>query len=171
MYQQQYAQLVALCATLLVACSAREAAVTPVPTANSGDSVVGVWRIARYAVRSRIDTTTRFPFGVEPRGYLVYDKSGHMMFHVDRPTAIDSLGVEIAHADASAMLDLMNGFSASYGTYVVDVAQRTITHHIEGEVPPRGGRFEVAAPYRVSRDSLWLGNDSSSAWHFARVHD
>ena len=139
-------------------------------TRGPADSLQGTWRIARFTTRSLADTLRTFPFGLAPRGYLVYDATGHVFFQAIRSTAIDSLrrGLE-RDAPQAALFELTAGFMAHFGTYAVDTVRRTVTHIVEGELPPRSGSFEVATPFRLTADSLILGSDSLQAWHFVRV--
>ena len=152
---------------LLVACGR---APPPAATQTAVDSLLGTWRVIRFTARATRDTTATFPFGLDPHGYLVYDGTGHVFFQAFRPTAMDSLARARGHrAPDAVMIQLRDGFIAHFGTYTVDPTQRTVTHHIEGEMPLHGGTFEVATPFRLEGDTLVLGSDRLRSWAFLRV--
>ncbi len=137
---------------------------------GAGDEVVGTWRVVQFVEHAPTDTVRVFPFGRDSKGYLVYDASGHVFFQVVRPGAVDSLRTGLERgAPAADVLRLMDGYAAFFGTYVVDTLARTVTHHVEGELPIKRGQYEVATPFRVNGDSLVLGVDSVRAWWFVRV--
>ena len=85
-------------------------------------------------------------------------------------TNVTQILSEIERGDPAAdLLLLMDGYAAFFCTYVVDTLARTVTHHVEGELPIKRGQYEVATPFRVNGDSLVLGVDSVRAWWFVRV--
>lgn len=83
---------------------------------------------------------------------------------------MDSLQVgRRRHVPDSILMRLSDGFTAQFGTYVVDVSLHTVTHHYEGEMPPAQSSFEVATPFRLKADSLFVGPDSLTHLRFVRV--
>lgn len=151
---------------LFLTMSACTAPAPPSAVATVADSVRGTWRIAPFPGAPGSDTIPH-PFGIAPVGYLVYDATGHVFWQVLRRSAMDSLRLaRQRQMPDSIMMRLSQGFSAQFGTYTVDAEKRTVTHHYEGELPPWGGSFEVATPFRLSGDSLFLG---VSGWRFLRV--
>ncbi|MEO7998508.1 MAG: lipocalin-like domain-containing protein [Gemmatimonadaceae bacterium] len=150
---------------VMIACNTAKAPVAPVPVV---DSLRGTWRIAAFEIAPDADTTQHpLPFGVSPVGYLVYDATGHVFWQVYRRSAMDSLMIgRQRHLPDSMLMRLSRGFSAQFGTYSVDAQKRTVTHHHEGELPPWGESFEVATPFRLAGDSLFIG---ASDWRFVRV--
>ncbi len=58
----------------------------------SEGKLVGTWRLISRVVRSEDGTAVQEGLGTTPKGYLIYDLSGHMavqLLRPDRPTAID----------------------------------------------------------------------------------
>jgi hypothetical protein len=54
-------------------------------------------------------------------------------------------------------------------TCTLDINQRTVTHHYEGESVPWGKSFEVATPFRFFADTLHIGGDTLTWLRFVRV--
>jgi hypothetical protein len=145
------------------------------------DSLLGTWRVERF-----IEPSTRvargLQFGRAPRGYLIYDQSGHMLFQVVSTASLDSLR-KYRVGGASDSLFRRQMASASFywcfGTFIADPVNRRIAHLLEGEMPPSLGTMEVSTPYRLAGDTLILGRDSlqtgiqarwdGGTWVFRRV--
>ena len=128
------------------------------------DSLVGTWRVISH-VQGVSESE-----GSTVKGYLVYDRTGHVFAQLARRGAADSLNLRRWYElPDSTLKGLIGGFRAYFGTYQVDIAARTVTPRIEGEFLPRRGQEEVATPFRLSADTLTLGADSSERWVFLRV--
>ena len=148
-----------------VACSGGERQVTPAP-----NQLVGTWRALEYMNPGEADSAHKYPFGRPPRGYLVYDATGHVFFQAVRGlTASAEARGRWEHADSFALRELLSDAAAYFGTYRVLAGGNTVVHRIEGEIPPNLGTTEIATPYRVNGDTLVLGRDSSVQWIFTRV--
>ena len=129
--------------------------------------LVGTWRATEYANPRAQDSTRVYPFGRPPRGYLVYDRTGHVFFQVAPDLPVER--GRWREADSASLNRLLSGAAAYFGTYTADYVRGTVVHRIEGEIPPNPGITEVAAPFRVTGDTLILGHDSTSHWRFLRV--
>lgn len=141
----------------------------PKPVERSqGASLVGTWRIVRHTPAVGADSTS-LVFGARPRGYLVYDATGHVFLQVQDSGGADTVKSQWREASDSLLKKVLLGFQAYFGTYVVDTTGQMVTHRIEGELLPRLGSVEVATPFRLSGDSLFLGADSLEQWLFVRV--
>ena len=158
-----------LLAMLVIGCrqadDARDSA-----TARS-QSLIGTWRAADFVDPTVSDSAHQHPLGRPPRGYLVYDATGHVFFQVAKGLALlPELRGRWREADSTTLNTLMADATAYFGTYREDFALGRVIHRIEGEIPPNLGTTEVATPFRLNRDTLQLGRDSSAHWLFVRVH-
>jgi hypothetical protein len=132
--------------------------------------LVGTWRVAAYVNPAARDSAGAFPLGRSPLGYLVYDRTGHVFFHVVSGVAAQpGARGRWQSADSAALGRLLSDAAAYFGTYTADYSRGTVVHHIEGETPPNIGTTEVATPFRVNGDTLILGRDSVRHWRFMRV--
>ena len=87
-------------------------------------------------------------------GYLIYDSSGHMaaqLMRLDRPTAIDCGTSDPAPSDNSQSV---NGYDAYFGTYTIEEARHTITHHLEGALVAADVGKNLVREFQVSGDKL-----------------
>jgi hypothetical protein len=139
------------------------------PEHSRAGSLVGTWRIVRHTPAMGTDTSASLQFGSRPRGYLVYDATGHVFLQVQDAVLADSVRSRWRVAPDSTLGTIIRGFQAYFGTYAVDSTALLVTHRIEGELLPRPGVVETATPFRLRGDSLVLGADSLERWYFVRV--
>lgn len=139
----------------------------PSPT-REPSSLIGTWRIIRHLPAAGADSGG-LRFGSRPRGYLVYDATGHVFLQVQDAGTSDSVRSRWRGAPDSVLKKVLHGFQAYFGTYMVDSISQMVTHRIEGELLPRFGTVEVATPFRLRGDSLILGADSLEQWLFVRI--
>jgi hypothetical protein len=157
-----FATFVALAASM--GCSPTDSAPSTPTT-----PLVGTWRIVRHTPVAGSGREASLRFGSRPRGYLVYDGTGHVFLQVQDAAIADSVKSRWRGAPDSILQGILHGFQAYFGTYAIDSAAQLVTHRIEGELLPRLGSVEVATPYRLRGDSLILGTDSLEQWIFVRV--
>ena len=134
-------------------------------------SLVGTWRAADFVIPTASDSAHQHPLGRPPRGYLVYDATGHVFFQMAKGLALlPELRGRWQQADSATLHGLMADAVAYFGEYRVDRTNGRVVHRIEGEIPPNLGTTEVATPFRLNGDTLQLGRDSSVHWLFLRVY-
>ena len=81
--------------------------------------------------------------GVEGlKGTLIYTRDGHMSVQIMYPPSASTLSNDY----------VLNGYEASFGSYDVDEAKHTVTHHVQGS---------------VTRDLL-VGKDLSRVYEFTK---
>jgi hypothetical protein len=88
--------------------------------------VVGTWRLLSMEGGTAESIAAR---GVKPTGLIMYDGLGFMSVQVvpDRPRP-KWTGV----ATPAVAFEALRGYAAYFGTYTIDEAKRTITHHRQG---------------------------------------
>lgn len=140
----------------------------PSRAADSAASLVGTWRVERIT-----DTDTKtgklvHPYGEHPKGYIVYDPSGHLSVQIMRTPATrpfasgdDAKGTD---AEVRAAYD---GFVAYFGTYEVDAKKGVVVHRVEGSLMPSYTGTDQPRPFRVEGDVLTIEGDSEGV-HFLR---
>ena len=62
--------------------------------------------------------------GPQPNGMLIYTRDGHMSVQLMYPASVGALSNEY----------VLNGYEASFGSYDVDEAAHTVTHHVQGSI-------------------------------------
>jgi len=130
---------------------------------------IPAWNVASEQVISFSDTAKRFigtwqlisitssgqqytNRGAHPTGLIYYDGTGHMAVQImpDRPRP-KYAGSEPTPDEAKAAI---TGYTAYFGTYTIDEAAHTVTHHRIGNIDPGGlgdfvRRYEFAPGDRL----------------------
>ncbi len=124
------------------------------PAGQSSTSIVGTWKIVKYEDRAA-DGTLSYPYGTNPVGYFVYDVTGHLSVHIMRTPALKSFpGMRDGTGDGASFRDAFLAYVAYFGTYTVDAAKGTVTHHVEGSLRPDYTGTDQVRPFRIEGDRL-----------------
>ncbi len=110
---------IGILAVLLAACGisqTRSAASSRASTAER-EKLMGAWHLASIAGPDGRPVTSGVPVGM-----LIYTPDGHMSVQLMYPASEKSLSNEY----------VQNGYEASFGTYDVNPATHTLTHHVQG---------------------------------------
>ncbi len=99
--------------------------------------LTGTWRLVSYRLISAEGDTT-YPFGETPEGQIIYtgtgDGTGEMSAHLMYPGAEPG---DLSGLDATEIFARVSRtYIAYYGTYTVDGAAGTVTHHVRGSLRP-----------------------------------
>jgi hypothetical protein len=124
---------------------------------SSGGQLVGTWRLISRVVRLEDGTAVQEGLGTTPKGYLMYDASGHMavqLLRPDRPAAIDCSPSGSAQSNNSPQL--LNGYEAYFGTYTIDETNHTVTHHLEGALAAADVGKSLVRNFQVSGEKLTI---------------
>jgi hypothetical protein len=139
--------------------------------AGLAEKLVGTWRIVRF-----IDTDARgkvtYLFGENPRGYIVYDPTGHLSVQIMRMPARPSFAVgdddKGTDAEVRAAYD---GYVAYFGTYRVDEANSVVTHVVEGSLKPSYTGTDQPRPFKLDGDVLVIqGRDKDGSSYVRELH-
>jgi hypothetical protein len=86
---------------------------------GDGEKLIGAWHLAHIDSPDRdgkpADTA-------QPNGILIYTRDGHMSVQLMYPRSAGAADNQYVH----------DGYEASFGTYEVDAATHTLTHHVQG---------------------------------------
>jgi hypothetical protein len=127
------------------------------------DEFVGAWKLLSFSRRTAAGEIT-YPLGEHPEGRLTYDAMGRMsaqLMRPDRPkfAADDTARTGSAEEKAAAY----DGYTAYYGTYTVNDADHTVTHHVEASLYPNWVGTDMPRKYQFSGDRLTLRVVNSGA--------
>jgi hypothetical protein len=118
------------------------------------DKLVGTWRVVRFVDTDPSGNVT-YPFGEKPRGYVVYDPTGHLSVQIMRmpaqPTFAAGDDDKGTDAEVRAAYD---GFVAYFGTYRVDEVNSVVTHVVEGSLKPSYTGTDQPRPFKLDGDVL-----------------
>jgi hypothetical protein len=94
---------------------------TSVKGADSSEKVrlIGAWHLVHIDSPGPDGKPTAIP---QPAGMLIYTRDGHISVQLMYPKSAKSISNEY----------VLNDYEASFGTYTVDEAAHTVTHHVLG---------------------------------------
>ena len=95
----------------------------------------GTWRLVSFDSRGSTNTIVH-PWGDDPQGLLVYDEHGNMAGQVTRSHRLVFASDDVRDGTTDEVRAAFDGYIAYYGTYTIDTALSTVTHHITGSLFP-----------------------------------
>lgn len=121
----------------------------------SNGEFIGTWKLVSAEYR-RANGDTLEMYGAHPIGVLMYDADGNMsvqLMRQDRPrfAVADRLGGTPDEIRAA-----FQGYQAYFGTYSVDEAKRTVTHHLQGALLPNWVGVDQVRLYELTENQLQL---------------
>jgi hypothetical protein len=130
--------------------------------AGARERILGAWQLESRTVRNASGETLVDPvLGQQPTGRLFYDASGHMALQMMRPERAQAISVPANPRDAKNPRVVL-GYDAYFGTYRVNDADGTITHHVEGSLFPEDLGKDFTRGLTIDGDTLTLSFTSKS---------
>ena len=101
---------------------------------------------------------TQYPFGRNPVGQIEYDKAGRMFALLMRPERRTTVppGMELDQAPEDELRSIVTGFVCYFGTFDVDEASHTVTHHVEASLVPSWVGTDLKRRFQFEGSSLVL---------------
>jgi hypothetical protein len=104
---------------------------TKMAHSQSVPNLLGTWRLVSFEARDS-KGQLQYPLGKHVFGLLMYDADGNMSAHVmrnDRPLFAANDPDRGTDAEVRAAFE---GHASYFGTYTIDLAMQTVTHHVRG---------------------------------------
>lgn len=153
--------------------------------ANAGDGaaatgLVGTWRLVSF---EDIDNGQVFRrYGDRPLGIFIYTADGHVAIQIANPSnpvcvapgskygpgRKDDLAVPAC--TPQQMRQLLDGYTAYWGTYTVDAAAGVVTHHVQSSLANGYAGTDQRRPFHLDGDRLVIGDGKTWTRVLERVH-
>ncbi len=114
------------------------------PVGNVREKLLVAWRLVSMEDQGPDGKTIK----LDRKGILMYSRDGHMAVEIMAPPG--------AAASTGPVNYEAGGFEAYFGTYSVDEATRTVTHHVEGALVRSLIHKDLSRVYRFSGQQLIL---------------
>ena len=126
------------------------------------EQIIGAWQLESRTVRKASGEILLDPvLGQQPIGRLFYDASGHMMLQMMRQERAQAISAPPnPYGAASPRIAL--GYDAYFGTFSVNEADATITHHVEGSLFPEDLGKDFRRSFRIEGGTFTLSFTSTS---------
>ena len=88
---------------------------------STRENLIGAWHLVHIDMPGPDGKPMSIP---QPKGMLIYTRDGHMSVQLMYPKS----------ANVQSNEYVQDGYEASFGSYDVDEATHTLTHHVQGSV-------------------------------------
>ncbi len=130
-------------------------------SARGTHPLIGTWRLMEFADLDK-DGKWQSRFGEHPRGYFVYDATGHVHIQIMKaPPLAPFPEANVAAGkppSAEHALAAYTAYVAYFGTYTVDAEKHVVTHHVEGSLAPEFTGTDQPRPFQLEGDRLEIGD-------------
>src|SRR5579872_3736823 len=119
------------------------------------DQFVGTWTLVSFEFK-RSDGVVMNVMGTDATGMIIYDAHGHMsgqMMRADRPTFAENDQQKGSDDEVRAAVE---GYIAYFGDYVIDEAEKSVSHVTKGALFPNLVGQEQKRFYEFSGNRLTL---------------
>jgi hypothetical protein len=124
-----------------------------IASSESQVSLSGTYRLISFETRYE-NGDIEYPFGKKAVGQISYDTAGNMSAIVmksDCPTFISGERLKGTDAEVRATFE---GFIGYFGTFTVDTAKGTVTHHVRGASFPNWVGGDQVRHFKI--EGAWL---------------
>ena len=139
--------------------------------ARLAQKLVGTWRLVSYMDTDPSGRVT-YPFGEKPRGYFVYDTTGHLSVQIMRmqSQSVFAAGDDDKGTDAEVRA-AYDGYVAYFGTYRVDETNSIVIHVVEGSLKPSYTGTDQPRPFKLDGDILVIqARDKEGNSYYRELH-
>jgi hypothetical protein len=124
-------------------------------------ALIGTWRVVEFGDLDK-DGKWVYRFGEHPRGYFVYDGTGHVHIQIMKVPPLPRFPEANVGAGkpptADHALAAYSAYVAYFGTYTVDIEKHIVTHHVEGSLAPDFTDTDQPRPFKLTGDRLEIGD-------------
>jgi len=134
---------------------------------SGGEVLDGTWSLVSWETIGPGGEVT-YPLGKDPLGQLMYDdETGAVSAHLVESGQHRFASDDWQQASAGEMVAAWPRYFGYFGTFTVDEAAETVTHHIRAGWFPNLADTEQVRHYALQGDRLTL--DAETAWGAVRI--
>src|SRR5271166_4177873 len=128
---------------------------------KGAQALVGTWRLVDFADLDK-DGKWQYRFGEHPRGYFVYDATGHVHIQIMKVPPLapfpEANMIEAKLPSPEHALAAYAAYVAYFGTYTIDAQKHVVIHHVEGSLAPDFNDTDQARPFKLEGNRLEIGD-------------
>ena len=138
------------------------ASCAPAPGQTTRNRMLGAWELrSRTVTRAGGEAIADAILGARPIGRLYYDASGRMGLQMMRQGRQQALTAP-EDAEQAKNARIITGYDSYFGTFTVDDAAGTVTHHVEGSLFPEDLGKDFTRRFRLDGDTFELSFTSAA---------
>lgn len=129
---------------------------------EASHELVGSWKLVSFYSQDASGKVSS-PFGKNASGRIIYEPSGRMAVQLMNPDRRKFSSGDVLVSSETELREAFGGYTAYYGTYSVNLKEKTIVHHIEAALRPdwagtdQSRQFEYDGKYLTLKGPLLLG--------------
>ena len=127
--------------------------------AGGEPGLVGTWRLFRFENTSK-DGGVEKPYGDHPKGYFIYDRTGHLSVQIMRDPPLPAFAADNKKPTDAEKVRAYGAFVSYFGTYRVDKVKHLLHHQVEGGLDTTYTNTDQIRPYRLVGDTLIIETDN-----------
>ena len=126
---------------------------------------IGTWKLISFE-HMEPDGSVAYPYGRNPVGLLIYDASGHMSVQVMSSDRAPLSSDDLQQVGPDEIKQILEGFTAFFGTYEVNESEAVVIHRVEGHLLPNSVGKTLKRKYELNGNRLILrpGADRKVVW-------
>jgi hypothetical protein len=132
------------------------------------EGFIGAWRLVAFEEVGP-DGEVIYPYGQDAAGLLIYDSSGRMSVQIMRRDRAPLSTADWQGLRAEEIKNIIEGFTAFFGSFEVDAANGIVIHRVEGHVLPESVGKVLRREFTFSGDLLILKPSPSRRVIWERV--
>lgn len=126
------------------------------------EQLTGTWRLIEFANLDSATSKWTYPYGINPKGYFTYTKSGIVNLNISTETPL-KISEDSAKNYNINLLNWVDHYALGYfGTYTVDLHKSVVTHHVKGGALPWYIDTDQPRQFILKGDTLIIGD--SKTW-------
>jgi hypothetical protein len=123
------------------------------PKSGIAEKIIGTWKLVSIEDHRPNPPQREY----KPTGYIIYDATGRLAVQITRRSDRAKFAAEeIAQATTEEKAAAFSSYAAYYGTYTINAAAGTITHHIEGSLTPNDVGKDWVRYFKLSGHRITL---------------
>jgi hypothetical protein len=123
--------------------------------ASDKERLIGAWHLEHIDSPEAEGKPGNLP---QPKGMLIYTRDGHMSVQLMYPESAGALSNQY----------VQSGYEASFGSYDVDEAAHTLTHHVQGSnTRDRLVGKDLPRAYTLTKDDRLIIRSADSREHWS----
>lgn len=129
---------------------------------------IGAWKLLSFE-EVQTDGSLYYPYGQDAVGLLLYDATGKMAVQIMKRDRPDFSSSDFNNNSLDDIKSVVNSFTAFFGTYEINYAEKTIIHHVEGHLLQGSVGKLLKRSFEFSGDKLILKPTESRRVIWERV--
>lgn len=160
--------LVSVLVALLIGCSHAGSPASVADSEALQSRLVGTWQVLEVVDTDPTGKVSH-PYGAHPKGYIVYDPTGHLHVQVMRTPSTPPFAAGDQQGTDREVRAAYDGYVAYFGTYEVDGAAGKVIHRVEGSLMPSYTGTDQPRPIRIEGDELIIEGNTPDGRFYRRL--